>query len=71
MLLYSFAAARSPGGISNPVGRGGIGGFIVGVLENLAGAYVVGTEIKLSVALIIIVGVLLGESRRASLAGHW
>jgi branched-chain amino acid transport system permease protein len=36
-----------------------IGGFVVGVLENLAGAYVVGTEIKLSVALVIIVGVLL------------
>jgi branched-chain amino acid transport system permease protein len=36
-----------------------IGGFVVGVLENLAGAYIVGTEIKLSVALVIIVGVLL------------
>jgi branched-chain amino acid transport system permease protein len=31
----------------------------VGVLENLAGAYVVGTELKLTVALIIIISVLL------------
>jgi hypothetical protein len=33
--------------------------FFVGVLENIAGAYVVGTELKLSVALVIIVGVLV------------
>ena len=32
---------------------------MVGVLENLVGAYVVGTELKLSVALVIIVGVLV------------
>jgi branched-chain amino acid transport system permease protein len=36
-----------------------VGGFIVGVLENVAGAYVVGTELKLSVALLIIIGVLV------------
>ena len=35
------------------------GGFAVGVLENLMGAYVVGSEAKLSVALAIIVGVLV------------
>jgi branched-chain amino acid transport system permease protein len=35
-----------------------LGGFIVGVLENVVGAYV-GTELKLTVALIIIVGVLV------------
>jgi branched-chain amino acid transport system permease protein len=29
------------------------------VLENLAGAYVVGTELKLTVALAIIIGVLV------------
>src|SRR5580692_3999220 len=57
ILLYGFAAALL-GGINNPWGAAA-GGFIVGVLENIAGAYVVGTEIKLSVALIIIVGVLL------------
>ena len=34
-------------------------GFIVGVVENLVGAYVIGTELKLTVALVLIVGVLL------------
>jgi branched-chain amino acid transport system permease protein len=57
ILLYAFAAALL-GGLTSPLGAV-IGGFAVGVLENLAGAYVVGTEIKLSVALVIIVGVLL------------
>jgi branched-chain amino acid transport system permease protein len=57
ILLYGFAAALL-GGINSPWGAP-LGGFIVGVLENLAGAYVVGTEIKLTVALIIIVGVLV------------
>jgi len=57
ILLYAFAGALM-GGIDNPWGAV-MGGFIVGVLENLAGAYVVGTELKLSVALVIIVGVLV------------
>jgi branched-chain amino acid transport system permease protein len=57
LLLYGFAAAVL-GGIDNPWGAA-LGGFIVGVLENIAGAYLVGTEIKLSVALIIIIGVLV------------
>ncbi len=57
ILLYAFAGALL-GGIDNPLGAV-IGGFSVGVLENLFGAYVVGTELKLTVALIIIVAVLL------------
>ena len=57
ILLYAFAAALL-GGLTSPAGAV-IGGFVVGMLENIAGAYVVGTEIKLSVALVIIVGVLL------------
>jgi branched-chain amino acid transport system permease protein len=57
VLLYAFAAALV-GGIDNPVGAV-VGGFIVGVLENLAGAYVIGTELKLTLALIVIVGVLV------------
>jgi hypothetical protein len=56
ILLYGFAAALL-GGIDNPWGAV-IGGFIVGVLENLLGAYVIGTELKLSVALVLIVGTL-------------
>lgn len=57
ILLYAFAGALL-GGIDNPMGAV-LGGFAVGVLENLAGAYVVGTELKLTVALIIIISVLL------------
>ena len=57
VLLYAFAGAVL-GGIDNPFGAA-FGGFAVGVLENLVGAYVVGAEVKLSVALAIIVGVLV------------
>jgi branched-chain amino acid transport system permease protein len=56
ILLYGFAAALL-GGIDNPVGAV-LGGFIVGVLENVLGAYVIGTELKLTVALVLIVGTL-------------
>jgi len=44
--------------VDNPFGAV-FGGFVVGVLENLVGAYVIGTELKLTVALVLIVGVLL------------
>ena len=57
ILLYAFAAALI-GGIDSPMGAV-VGGFIVGVLENLVGAYVIGTELKLTVALILIIGVLV------------
>jgi branched-chain amino acid transport system permease protein len=57
IMLYAFAAAQL-GGIDNPIGAV-VGGFVVGVVENLAGAYVVGTELKLTVALVLIIGVLL------------
>ncbi len=57
VLLYALASALV-GGIDSPFGAV-VGGFLVGVLENLLGAYVIGTELKLSVALVIIVGVLL------------
>jgi branched-chain amino acid transport system permease protein len=57
VLLYAFAGALV-GGIDNPAGAV-LGGFIVGVLENLAGAYVIGTELKLTFALVVIVGVLV------------
>ncbi len=56
ILLYGFAAALL-GGIDNPLGAV-VGGFVVGVLENLLGAYVIGTELKLTVALLLIVGTL-------------
>ena len=57
VLLYAFAAALL-GGIDSPVGAV-IGGFVVGVLENVLGAFVIGNELKLSVALVLIIGVLL------------
>ena len=57
VLIYAFAAALL-GGIDNPWGAV-IGGFAMGVLENIMGVYVVGTELKLTVALVIIVGVLV------------
>ena len=56
ILLYGFAAALL-GGIDSPLGAV-FGGLVVGVLENLLGAYVIGTELKLSVALVLIVATL-------------
>jgi branched-chain amino acid transport system permease protein len=68
ILIYAFAAATL-GGITSPVGAV-IGGFLVGVIENLAGTYIpfIGTELKLTVALLIIVVVLL--VRPSGLFGH-
>ena len=57
ILLYAFAAALL-GGIDSPAGAV-LGGFIVGVLENVLGAFVIGNELKLSVALVLIIGVLV------------
>ena len=57
ILLYGFASALV-GGISNP-GGAVVGGFLVGILENLVGTYVVGNDLKLTVALVIVIGVLL------------
>ncbi|MBR0661364.1 branched-chain amino acid ABC transporter permease [Neoroseomonas oryzicola] len=57
ILLYAFAGALL-GGIDNP-GGAVLGGFLVGIIENLGGAYLVGTELKLTLALGIIICVLL------------
>jgi branched-chain amino acid transport system permease protein len=57
VLLYAFAGALL-GGINSPLGAV-IGGFVVGVVENLAGTYLVGTDLKLSIALLLIVSVLI------------
>ena len=68
ILIYAFAGATL-GGITSPFGAV-VGGFLVGVIENLAGTYIpfIGTELKLTVALLIIVGVLL--LRPSGLFGH-
>ena len=57
ILLYAFAGALL-GGIDNPAGAV-VGGFAVGVIENLGGAYLVGTDLKLTLALAIIAAVLV------------
>jgi branched-chain amino acid transport system permease protein len=57
ILLYAFAAALV-GGIDSP-GGAVLGGFMMGVLENLLGSYVIGNELKLSVALVLIIAVLV------------
>lgn len=58
ILLYGFAGAVL-GGLTSPVGAV-IGGFAVGLIETLAGTYipVIGGELKLPIALVLIVGVL-------------
>ncbi|MEV0591459.1 branched-chain amino acid ABC transporter permease [Nonomuraea cavernae] len=59
VLIYAFAAATL-GGFDSPVGAVA-GGLIVGVAETLAGAYVgfIGSDLKVGVPLVIILGVLL------------
>jgi branched-chain amino acid transport system permease protein len=59
VLLYGFAGAVL-GGLTSPLGAV-VGGFAVGVLENLAGTFIpyVGRELKLTLALIMIVIVLM------------
>lgn len=59
VLIYGFAAAVL-GGLTSPFGAVA-GGFIVGVTENMIGTYIpgVGNELKLSIALALIVAVLV------------
>jgi branched-chain amino acid transport system permease protein len=58
ILLYGFAGAVV-GGLTSP-GGAVLGGFAVGVIENLAGTFIpyVGRELKLTIALALIVLVL-------------
>jgi branched-chain amino acid transport system permease protein len=58
ILLYGFAGAVV-GGLTSP-GGAVLGGFAVGVIENLAGAFVpyVGRELKFTIALVLIVAML-------------
>lgn len=59
ILIYAFASATL-GGFTSP-GGAVLGGFLVGIIENLVGTYVgfIGTELKLTVALAIILIVLI------------
>jgi branched-chain amino acid transport system permease protein len=66
VLLYAFAGALL-GGISSP-GGAVLGGLIVGVTENLVGTYLIPTELKLTVALLLIILVLVVKP--SGLFGH-
>ena len=59
ILIYAFASATL-GGFTSP-GGAVVGGLLVGVIENLVGTYVsfIGTELKLTVALALILVVLV------------
>jgi branched-chain amino acid transport system permease protein len=57
VLLYAFAGALL-GGIGSPVGAV-VGGLLVGVTENLVGTYLIASQLKLTVALILIILVLV------------
>ena len=57
VLLYAFTGALL-GGITSPVGAV-VGGLIVGVTENLVGTYLIPSQLKLTVALALIILVLL------------
>lgn len=59
VLVYGFASAVL-GGLTSPFGAV-MGGFLVGVFENLVGTYIpgVGNELKLPIALALIVTVLV------------
>ncbi len=59
ILIYAFASATL-GGFTSP-GGAVVGGLMVGVIENLVATYVsfIGTELKLTVALALIILVLL------------
>lgn len=59
IMIYAFAAATL-GGFNSP-GGAVIGGFLVGIAENLVGTYIpfIGTNLKLTVALALILVVLL------------
>ena len=59
VLVYGFAAAVL-GGLTSPLGAV-VGGFLMGVFENLVGTYIpgVGNELKLPIALALIITVLV------------
>jgi branched-chain amino acid transport system permease protein len=57
VLLYAFTGALL-GGITSPAGAV-VGGLIVGVTENLVGTYLIASQLKLTVALALIILVLV------------
>ena len=66
VLIYALAGMVL-GGVDSP-GGAVIGGLVVGVSENLAGAYLVGSDLRILVPLAIMMGVLM--VRPQGLFGH-
>ncbi|MEJ8814641.1 branched-chain amino acid ABC transporter permease [Variovorax ureilyticus] len=63
ILVYGFAGAVL-GGLTSPLGAV-VGGILVGIIENMAGTYipVIGTELRLTIALLVIIAMLLIRPR--------
>lgn len=57
IMIYAFAAAVL-GGVDSPFGAI-VGGLLIGIGENLLGAFVTGTELNLSIALVIMFSILV------------
>lgn len=61
IMIYGFAAAVL-GGVDSPPGAI-LGGLILGIGENLLGAYVTGNELKLTIALVVMFAILVVRPR--------
>jgi branched-chain amino acid transport system permease protein len=61
IMIYGFAAAVV-GGIDSPPGAI-VGGLLLGIGENLLGAYVTGSELKLTLALVVMFAILVVRPR--------
>ena len=57
IMIYGFAAAVV-GGVDSPPGAI-LGGLVLGIGENLLGAYVTGNELKLTIALVLMFAILV------------
>jgi len=61
IMIYGFAAAVV-GGVDSPPGAI-VGGLLLGIGENLLGAYVTGNELKLTLALVVMFAILVVRPR--------
>jgi branched-chain amino acid transport system permease protein len=61
IMIYGFAAAVV-GGVDSPAGAV-VGGLLLGIGENLLGAYVTGNELKLTIALVVMFAILVVRPR--------
>lgn len=66
IMIYAFAAAVL-GGVDSPLGAI-VGGLVIGIGENVLGAFVTGNELKLAIALLVMFSILV--VRPQGLFGH-